>query len=88
MYEYVAKSVVKPYKAYCQSLLNSLKDNLKKKEGISVEIELIGSVASNMVTRNGKEPFDLDYNIVAKCTCDMPRAKKYKCLSLLEDEWF
>ena len=70
MYEYVAKSVVKPYKAYCQSLLNSLKDNLKKKEGISVEIKLIGSGASNMVTRNGKEPFDLDYNIVINSVPD------------------
>jgi len=64
MYEYVLKSVVKPHKTYCQDLLNRLKDSLKNKEGISVEVELIGSGASNMVTRNGNEAFDLDFNII------------------------
>lgn len=32
--------------------------------GIEVRIVLVGSGTSNMVTRNGKGRFDLDYNLV------------------------
>ena len=64
MYKYVPKKEASQYKRYCSNLLVSLRDSLKKEEKIIVTCQLIGSGAKNMVTRNGKGPFDLDYNLV------------------------
>lgn len=63
MYEYAAKKEVARYKAYCCDVLNRLKQKLEK-EHIQAYVTLVGSGAEDMVTRNGKGPFDLDYNLV------------------------
>lgn len=64
MYEYVTESQAAPYKSFCQSVLDKLQAELKKEHGIDTRVTLVGSGAVNMVTRNGKEPFDLDYNLI------------------------
>lgn len=64
MYYYVEKEQVKRYKSYCQNVLNQLRAKLKEKYAVESKVVLIGSGAEDMVTRNGKGPFDLDYNLV------------------------
>lgn len=64
MYEYVTKGEVAEYRACCSDVLNRLKMKLEKEHDIKVYVTLIGSGAKNMVTRDGKGPFDLDYNLV------------------------
>lgn len=64
MFEYVSRREVAGYKAYCSDVLNRLKMKLEKEYGIRSYVTLIGSGAKNMVTRNGKGAFDLDYNLV------------------------
>lgn len=64
MYEYVTKREVARYRACCSDILNRLKMKLEKGYDIKAYVTLIGSGAENMVTRNGKGPFDLDYNLV------------------------
>lgn len=64
MYNYVTKEQVGRYKSLFQSILDRLRERLKREYGIDVRIVLVGSGASNMVTRNGKGGFDLDYNLV------------------------
>lgn len=64
MFEYVSRREVAEYKAYCSDVLNRLKMKLEKENDIRAYVTLIGSGAQNMVTRNGKGPFDLDYNLV------------------------
>lgn len=73
MYKYVAKEKVDKYKAYCQSVLRKLIKRLEKEYAIKAHVTLIGSGAEDMVTRNGKGPFDLDYNLVL-----MSISKKYE----------
>lgn len=64
MYEYVTKGEVAEYRACCSDVLNRLKMKLEKKYDIMAYVTLMGSGAKNMVMRNGKGPFDLDYNLV------------------------
>ena len=64
MYHYVEREQVKRYKSYCQNVLNQLRAKLKEKYAVESMVVLIGSGAEDMVTRNGKGPFDLDYNLV------------------------
>ena len=64
MYKYVTKGEAAPYRACCSDVLNRLKMKLEKEYGIKAYVTLIGSGAKNMVTRDGKGPFDLDYNLV------------------------
>ncbi len=63
MYKFVDKKEVKKYTNYCANKLNQLKQVLEL-EGIEIQVELIGSGAKKMVTRNGNGPFDLDYNLL------------------------
>lgn len=64
MFKFVKESQVAPYKSLCQSALDKMAEKLKREHGITAHVVLIGSGAENMVTRNGKGPFDLDYNLV------------------------
>lgn len=64
MYKYVTKGEAAEYKAYCRDVLDRLKLRLEREYGIKAYVTLIGSGAHNMVTRNGENPFDLDYNLV------------------------
>lgn len=64
MYNYVTEEQIRRYKSLFQSILDRLREKLKREQGIEVRIVLVGSGASNMVTRNGRGGFDLDYNLV------------------------
>lgn len=64
MYNYVTEEQIIHYKSLFQSILDRLREKLKKDSEIEVRILLVGSGANNMVTRNGKGGFDLDYNLV------------------------
>lgn len=64
MYVYVDKGQVDHYKSYCRKVLNQLQEKLKEKYSIMSMVMLIGSGAEDMVTRNGKGAFDLDYNLI------------------------
>lgn len=64
MYNYVTKEQMSRYKSLLQSILDKLREKLKWEYGIEVRIVLVGSGANNMVTRNGRGGFDLDYNLV------------------------
>lgn len=64
MYEYVSREEVMPYKIISCDLLNRLKMSLQKNQELETQVELIGSGAKNLITRNGRSSFDLDYNLV------------------------
>ncbi len=64
MFKFVNASVVKRYKSFCADKLNQLKIALLNNYGIKCDVYLIGSGAKNLVTKNGNEPFDLDYNLL------------------------
>ena len=63
MYSYVSKSAVKPARKICSALLAGMKECLQE-DGIEIRIEPVGSAKTNLVTRNGNEPFDLDFDIL------------------------
>lgn len=80
MYQYVTKSKIKPYKNICRNMLQQLVSELRKKYGMITQIQLIGSGANNLVTRNGNGSFDLDYNLLLQsvpdeCTKNTARLK-------------
>ena len=62
-YEFVYESEAKRYRSDCSDVLKETCELLKEK-GISAQFSLIGSGARNMITRNGKGPYDLDYNLL------------------------
>lgn len=65
MYSYVSKSESRPFRIFCSDKLNRLKQDLKNNQ-IDIDFYLVGSGMKNLVTRNGDEAFDLDYNIEFK----------------------
>lgn len=64
MYIYVTKEETRPFRYYCQEVLNELQKKLRETHSIVVQSSLAGSGARNMVTRNGEGPFDLDFNLM------------------------
>lgn len=62
MFSYVPNEESKGFRVFCSDKLNQLKQNLKN-QGIEVNYYLVGSGMKNLVTRNGNENYDLDYNI-------------------------
>lgn len=64
MYKYVPNTHINHYKAYCQDILDQLQRKLRKEHSIRMHSVLIGSGATNMVTKNGKAGFDLEYNLI------------------------
>ncbi len=63
MYKLVDPKIVKPYKIFCSDTLNQLKNILRNNYDIECKFRLIGSGSKDIVTQNGNEPFDLDYNL-------------------------
>lgn len=63
MYRYVSMAEVRQYKEFCEQVFKKVQRELKKRYAITFQFSLIGSGAKNMITRDGKGPFDLDYNI-------------------------
>lgn len=64
MYKYVQNTHINHYKAYCQDVLDQLQRKLRKEYAIRMHSVLIGNGATNMVTKNGKAGFDLEYNLI------------------------
>jgi hypothetical protein len=64
MFSYVQYQEVKPYKLKCDKLFKALQNVLREKYALKFQPLLIGSGAKKLVTRNGNEPFDLDYNLM------------------------
>ena len=62
MFRIVDEAECKRYRLDCSSVLKKVCLMLKEK-GFFAQFTLVGSGASNMVTRNGDGPFDLDYNL-------------------------
>jgi len=64
MYTFVEDKVaLGAAKSFGNALMGKLISKLAKK-GANATFLLIGSGAKNLVTQNGKQPFDLDYNLV------------------------
>lgn len=64
MYKFVEKKIADRYRSECSATLKKVQIALRKKYDINIQFTLIGSGARNLVTRNGKGSFDLDYNII------------------------
>lgn len=62
MYNYVSNAIVKPMRSFSADKLNQVKQMLKSEYNLDSNFFLVGSGAKNLVTQNGNEPFDLDWN--------------------------
>ena len=64
MYHYVTDKVfLKRMRGLCSDIVNQLVQRINKDSVMTVEAHLVGSGAKNLITQNGEEPIDLDYNI-------------------------
>ena len=63
-YSYVKQQIVTDQHNWCMKILNEVQDLLR--EYFTFDIRLIGSGDKRLVTQNGDEPFDLDYNLFIK----------------------
>lgn len=64
MYSYVEnKTITKQMKNLSSKLLVELKNKLNYEAGINTQIRIAGSGSHNLVTRNGDENPDVDYNL-------------------------
>mgnify|MGYP004650614361 FL=1 len=63
-YSYVNQQIVTNQHNWCMKILNEVQDLLR--EYFTFDIRLIGSGDKRLVTQNGDEPFDLDYNLFIK----------------------
>lgn len=63
MYSYVPRATVRPARKVCTAFLTSVRGRLRA-EGINAQISSVGSAKHNMVTRDGDQPFDLDYDVL------------------------
>ena len=65
-YKFVYESEAKRYRSDCSDCSDVLKETceLLKEKDISAQFSLIESGARNMITRNGEDPYDLDYNLL------------------------
>ncbi|MFJ6921152.1 MAG: hypothetical protein ACIRZX_08590 [Lactobacillus crispatus] len=66
MYRFVKYSQVKPYANICRKGLAKMQKKVRSKHHLTMQIDLIGSGKNRVVTRNGNQPFDLDFNIYLK----------------------
>jgi hypothetical protein len=63
MYRYVEdKEFLRRAQNCCSDLMHELEDELRE-NGINSQFFLVGSGARNMVTQNGNEAIDFDYNL-------------------------
>lgn len=80
MYHYVEdKKLVSLMKVKCFGLVNELVQEINKDGFLKTTFELVGSGARNLITQNGSEPVDLDFNlIVLDSECDINDGMKIK----------
>ena len=73
MYHYITdKEFLKRMRSVCSDIVNQLVQRINRDSVMTVEAHLVGSGARNLVTQNGEEPIDLDYNICVISTQKMP----------------
>ena len=65
MYDFVKdKEFLKNLKRTCGDIINQLVQAINNDDAMTVEANLVGSGAKNLITQNANEPIDLDYNLV------------------------
>ena len=65
MYSYVQdKELKKKMIAECSDIMNRLKMRINNEEYLQVDFELVGSGAKNLITKNGNQPPDVDFNLI------------------------
>ena len=64
MYHYIEdKEFEQEMRSYCANIINQLVQKINNDDFLTVKAQLIGSGAKKLITQNGKEPVDLDYNL-------------------------
>ena len=64
MYHYIEdKEFEQEMRSYCANIINQLVQRINNDDFLTVKAQLIGSGARNLITQNGTEPVDLDYNL-------------------------
>ena len=64
MYHYINdKKFLKEMRRECSDVINRLVQNINNSDRLKVKMQLVGSGGRNLVTQNGDEPIDLDYNL-------------------------
>ncbi len=64
MYHWIEdKEILKRAKSACSGIMKELEVRLREDYGINSQCFLVGSGGRNMVTQNGNEPIDFDYNL-------------------------
>lgn len=64
MYHYIQdKNFLKRLKSTCCDIVNQLVQSINNDSVMAVKACLVGSGAKNLITQNGNEPIDLDYNL-------------------------
>lgn len=61
-YKFAKQSEVKELERWCMEILHAIQKEVK--EYFTFDIRLVGSGDKRLVTQNGDEAFDLDYNII------------------------
>ena len=81
MYDFVKdKEFLKSLKRTCGDIINQLVQVINNDDVMTVEANLVGSGAKNLITQNAIEPIYLDYNLVileCKDINDTQRIKEY-----------
>lgn len=62
MYKFANQKDVRELTKWCDGIINEVQKNVK--EYVTFSFNLIGSGGKRLVTQNGDEPFDLDYNLI------------------------
>ena len=81
MYHYIKdKEFEQEMRSYCANIINQLVQRINNDDFLTVKAQLIGSGARNLITQNGTEPVDLDYNlcILGSKTWEMPSPEKIR----------
>lgn len=64
MYHYIEeKDFLKRMRSRCSDIINQLVQSINNDSFMTVEANLVGSGAKNLIAQNEKEPIDLDYNL-------------------------
>lgn len=65
MYKFIEnKNFLHDMRRFCSDIVNQLVQTINNEGFLTVQAHLIGSGAKNLITQNGNEPIDLDYNLV------------------------
>lgn len=62
MYKFANQKDVRALTKWCDGIINEVQKEVK--EYVTFSFNLIGSGGKRLVTQNGDEPFDLDYNLI------------------------